>query len=243
MELPPVAIPSYKRARIIGRKTLDFLKSIHYPPHLITIFVADENEKKEYEKEVDAKLYYDIVVGEKGLHQQRQFISRHYPEGEILLQMDDDVLGVKILGNLDFYQILSQGLAAIKAGSTGLWGVMPNDNGKNLSDKSTTHLTHIVGCLFLCKNDRDIAHQINLDQKEDFLRSILYFKKYKQVIRYKGAGVKTTYNLGQGGLIEPEREKKIERELQFLRANFLPYIRIVEKRKGTDVVLNWRLKI
>jgi hypothetical protein len=243
MELPRAAIPSYKRARTIGRKTLDFLNSIHYPPHLITIFVADENEKKEYELHVNPQLYYDIVVGVKGLANQRQFISRYYPEGEILLQMDDDILGIKTLENSDFYKTLKVGLDALATGTTGLWGIMPNDDARNLSDKSTTHLTHIIGCFFLCKNDRDIERQILLDEKEDFVRSILYFKKYKQVIRYKGAGVKTTYNVGQGGLIGPERQEKIERGLQFLRENFLPYIKIVEKRKGTDVILNWRVQI
>ena len=89
--LPIVAIPTFRRANLIAGLTLKFLRESNYPPYLIRLFVASEEEKQLYESTVPRLLYYDIVVGVQGLKEQRNFITNYFAEDEIVLHMDDDI--------------------------------------------------------------------------------------------------------------------------------------------------------
>ena len=100
--LPEIAIPSYKRSKTI--KTLAFLKSVPYPSDKITIFVANDEEAQLYTQDVPKHLYGKIVVGVKGLTEQRNFITAYYPEDIIYIGMDDDVK--KIDSNLPFLTLI-----------------------------------------------------------------------------------------------------------------------------------------
>ena len=234
--LIPIAIPSYKRAKTLRMRTLKFLKDSLYPTHLITVFVASEEEKQEYGREIDEKFYGDIVVGVKGLAAQRNFISEFYPEGEIICQLDDDVKGIK--SELGFLELVEKGVESLESEKCGLWGVLPNDDGRRFQDKTTTHLTHILGSFFICRNTK--AFKIEHDEKEDYLRSIWYFKKDKKVIRYKNAGVSTTYNIGSGGLIGEGRVLKMKIGAEWLASEYADYCSVIVKKGMPDIRLNWR---
>ena len=76
-----VAIPSFNR--------YNDLKTIHHLDGLdIYLFVVEE-EYEEYRT-----LYGDkckIIIGEKGLMNQRNFMSNYFEENEIICYMDDDI--------------------------------------------------------------------------------------------------------------------------------------------------------
>lgn len=234
--LPTVAIPTYQRSQSIVVNTLAFLHAEGYPSELITLFVADQEEEQNYLRDVPSHLYKNIVVGVKGLAQQRNFISDYYPEGQILLQLDDDVAGVKILQGT-FLELVQAGLKTLEEGC-GLWGIMPNDDGRRLRMESTLHLTHIIGSIFLCKNHKEF--RLEMSEKEDYLRSIWYFKKYGKVCRFRGAGVKTTYNKGTGGLIQPGREEHMRQGAQSVYSKYPECCSIIVKKGMPDLRLNWR---
>jgi hypothetical protein len=61
-----IAIPSYKRYKELNTKTLKLLKRYNIPSKKIYIFVADDNEKSEYEKYISPDDYNEIVVGGGG---------------------------------------------------------------------------------------------------------------------------------------------------------------------------------
>ena len=52
-----IAIPSYKRAHTLKNKTLKILQEYKIDPKKIHIFVANEEEKKEYEKVIPKGTY------------------------------------------------------------------------------------------------------------------------------------------------------------------------------------------
>jgi hypothetical protein len=239
MELPAVAIPTYRRSKTISSQTLAFLESCAYPAHLITLFVADESEKLLYLSDVPSELYGQIVVGVLGLSQQRNFISDFYPEGQILLQLDDDVKGVKTLGGTGFLEVLGRGLRELNSGE-GLWGVLPTDDARRFKDDTTKHLTHIVGALFLIRNHKRLRIRIGVGDIEDYERSIQMFELYGSVCRYRGAGVQTSFNKGSGGLLGPEREERRRRDLDTLCKMYPEACRPVIKGGYVDVILNWR---
>ena len=86
-----VAIPSYNREDIIVPKTLTTLKEGSILKNKIYIFVANKQQEKLYEKTVPKNLYNKIIVGKKGITNQRIFISKYFPEGQYIVSMDDDV--------------------------------------------------------------------------------------------------------------------------------------------------------
>lgn len=236
--LPFIAIPSYKRAGSISKKTLKFLQVSEYPVDRIHIFVADEEEFLDYKRLVSEELYGEIIVGVKGLAEQRNFISSFYKEDEIICQMDDDVITIK--SSIPFLTLIEMGVAALYGRTAGLWGILPNDDGRRFKDNSTTHLSHILGSFFLIRNHRDI--KITHTEKEDMERSILYFRRYGKVIRYQNAGVATTYRKGAGGLQTPDRLDKIKAGILNLTTKYPECCRLVNKKGLQDVILNWRVE-
>jgi len=237
MELPEVAIPTYKRSHSI--KTLDYLASVSYPADKITLFVADDEEALLYYRAVPRGLYGRLVVGVKGLMEQRNFITEYYPEDTILIQMDDDIK--KIDSKKTFIELIEDAVKILTTRKGGLWGVLPNDDKRRYSDNTTSHLTHVLGSFFICRNHKDI--RITATEKEDYERSILYFLKYGEVYRYRGAGVATTYQKGEGGLQEEGRVARMEQGVQNLLKLYPLYCLRKDKKNMPDVSLNWRAKI
>jgi hypothetical protein len=232
----PIAIPSYKRASVLKEKTLAFLQREHVSASVIYIFVANQEEFDEYTRVLEPTSYNRIIIGKPGLAAQRNFISRHFAEGEIILQMDDDVKGIKRLYGT-FNQLLYNMYDELK-NDCGLVGILPNDDGRRMFSEKTYHLTFIIGCFLMVRNHRDFY--LHHDEKDDFVRSIWYFQKYGRVCRLQHAGVITTYNIGSGGLIGPHREQKMKEGIEFMLKEYPGYCRLVKKRKGLDIILNWR---
>lgn len=242
---PKIAIPSYQRATLISEMTLKYLHSQNYNSALIYIFVASEAERAEYAANVPRHLYAQIVVGILGLKEQRKFISEFFPENEIIVQMDDDVKGIKcrrsaVTGTLNFHGLIMQGVTYINNDGVGLWGVMPNDDGRKMRERTTRHLSHILGSFFIIRNHRNIT--LNTNEKEDFERSILYFKRYGAVARYNGAGVDTKFEKEAGGLQQVGRHERKMSDIAYIMLNYQGYVKSVIKPKGMDIILNWRAR-
>ena len=235
---PRIAIPSYKRSDTISGKTLKFLKDSSYPAEQINIFVANYDEWDLYTKAIDRSMYNEIIIGRLGLMEQRNFITEFYPEDEILIQMDDDVKNIK--SALPFLCIVQMGIEGLEHRTAGLFGILPIDDGRRFKNATTKHLTHILGAFFIFRNHKDII--CSHTEKEDMERSIMYFKRYGQVLRFQGAGVCTTYGKGTGGLqANVNRAINITDGITNMRNRYPEYIRIIIKKgKTTDIILNWR---
>jgi len=92
-----VVIPSYNRADLLNRKTLKVLNEYHIPRDVIYVFVANKEEEEIYKKTLNPDFYGHLIVGVKGLKNQRNFISSYFKEGQEILNLDDDIGGLKIL--------------------------------------------------------------------------------------------------------------------------------------------------
>ena len=232
-----VAIPTYKRSDSIASKTLKYLKSVNYPANLIYLFVVAEEEH--LYKGLPADLYGHIVIGPVGLCAMRNRITDFFDEGEIIMQFDDDVSGIKsTLSFSEIFQILYKGLTD-KDAPCGLAGVLPNNDTRRFKNSQTMHLAHILGSFFMCRNHKDI--KITHTEKEDMERSILYYKRYGRVLRYQNAGVSTNYKGGTGGLQSQGRSERCASEIESLKVRFPNLVSEVEKVKGRDLILNWRV--
>ena len=232
-----IAIPSYQRSTIIGTKTLAFLKGVDYPSELITIFVANEDEYFRYLQDVPSDLYGSLVIGELGLKEQRNFITNYYTNQQLLCCMDDDVDRI-VCRNMSFQSLLAKARVDLETQKSGLWGILPKDDTRCFQNKTTTHLAHILGSFYVCKNDKEILTTIC--EKEDYERSILYFKKYKKVLRFKGAGVRTRYAKTLGGLQQDGRLGRMAEGAIYLCEKYPDLCKRVDKHGMPDLFLNWR---
>jgi len=243
LKLPPVAIPSYNRPESICSKTLAYLKYIEYPESLITIFVADEEQKELYST-IPTSLYGSLVVAKKGLANARNFISNYYPEGTWIIQMDDDINTIMDRYKLGwgFVEWIPKAILRAESENIELIGILPNDDTRNMDDVWTTHLTHILGSFFMLKIRRSLI--ITMNHKEDYERSILSYNYCGKVLRYKGFGVSTKYNSGVmgTGLLSEDRPAEMAKEVYELASKYPRHVKAVLKKGLPDIALNWRYK-
>ena len=92
-----VAIPTYNRFEEVTKKTLNTLKEGGVNKNKIYLFVANKSQYDLYEQNVPKNLYKEIVIGKKGITNQRIFISQYFNEDQYVVSMDDDVEEFEIL--------------------------------------------------------------------------------------------------------------------------------------------------
>ena len=204
-----VAIPSYGRHETIVAKTLETLKKGGVPAKCVHIFVANETERNAYAYAVGNSVPYKIIVGVKGITEQRKFITRYFAEGTHIVSMDDDVEkflrlsrdGQKLVefkkGDLD--RFIRKAFAAIEAQNLFLWGVYPMRYAYFMKHNVTTDLRLILGTAYgyICRHDADLVPTVN--EKEDYENTIRHYLKDGGVMRFNDICLKTIYH-SPGGL-------------------------------------------
>lgn len=243
-----VAIPSYKRAEILKEKTLAVLHKYDIEPKRIFIFVADKEEEEIYKKTLPENQYNKIIVAKKGLHNARNIINDYFPVGQKIVEADDDIRGFiefdesqkrheKPLVSLK--RVIERGFAEAEKHGAKLWGVYPSANGFFMKDSISTDLKHIVGSFWGQINPGKKV-RIHLQSKEDYERTLQFWKKDGIVIRMNNVSPQTAYYKTPGGLQLQRTKEKIEDEVKFLQEHYPDYIVINPHRKSGFVEI--RLK-
>jgi len=244
-----ICIPSYKRAQICNEKTLAMLKKHHIPKNLINVYVANQEEYDEYKKILDPSLYNRLIIGKKGLVQQRKIISNSFPKGKCIVSFDDDVKSVDL--SMSGYKTLDgffkDAFAECKKQKAFLWGVYPvfNPFFRKGQQKISTCLNYIVGAFFGYINRPGLkAIETTLTkengQKEDVEMSIKYFINDGIVLRFNRIGFVTKYYGSSGGLgTFDERLKPMLEASKVLKKAYPEYGEISTKKTG---MTEFRLK-
>jgi hypothetical protein len=218
-----IAIPSYKRAELLNRKTLKTLADYNIPRNRIFVFVANEEEEKIYKETLDKKMYGHLVVGVKGLRNQRNFISRYFPIGQEIVNLDDDLAGFNILKTHgttfnkkdnyhaklpDFDSFIKDAFKTLRNEGLFLWGIYPINNPYFMTPKITTDLRLIVGPCWgnINRHSKDLI--LTIDEKEDVERTLQYYVNDGGVIRFNNISVATSYYVTPGGMQALERDRK-----------------------------------
>lgn len=236
-----IAIPSYKRSATLRDKTLALLKR-HGLDHKATIFIVAEDEA-DYRRDCPGA---HLIVGVKGLVEQRRFIYNWMPERSDIVMMDDDledVLGMD-KKSVDIAKVIESGFQACRDEHVRLWGVGSVPNPFYMKEGYSTNLKHLVGSFYgFRKWGRD--PYIPTSHKEDYYRSCAYFKEDGKVIRLNWCAPKTRYYKEPGGLQET-RTDALEQEGADRVAKDFPGWVSVYQRKRTGVAelkLNPRAKV
>jgi len=230
-----IAIPSYNRSEVIGSKSLATLEKYGIDKDKITIFVVRE-EFVAYKKACPG---YQIVIGVKGLVEQREFIEHWFPLDSNILFMDDDVSDLFFFSDAktrqpisDLNQFISDGfLKASEIGAT-LWGIYPVDNAMfaSKSEEISDGLSYIVGAFYGQKNTMDIRLKTG-DGVEDRERTILRYLRDGKVLRFNKVGLRTKY-FAPGGLMSDERQKIHQIASETLVKKYPKLLRLKTRKNG-----------
>lgn len=198
-----IAVPSYNRPRQLVDKTLAFLERHSIPKTDIYIFVVFEEEGV-YKDSIDND-EYNIVIGQHGIANQRNFISNYFDKDEFILCIDDDIHDLLFLDNgilkpvADLKFIMNSMKDTMESTGLNLCGVYPTPNPFFMREgKLSTTLKFIVGQFFIMRNQK-LMLDVRSESKEDYLNSILYYLNDGGVIRRNDLCVKSS-NHARGGL-------------------------------------------
>lgn len=225
-------IPTYKRYDVLLQKTLAYLLTTDLAAHQVDIFVSDTSEAALYEEALKKApdINANIIVGVRGIPNQRNFIQKYYPEGEELVMIDDDITvinGKNKNGDMrpvkKLSQLISSGFEICKAHGTIYWGIGSNSIPIQLRQSYSYGFIYIVGNFIGLINDKSgavyvdegLKYKTRLEfksGKESHERAILVTKKYGGVIKLMGFGLVSKYWKEPGGhqiSRTPEGEKTI----------------------------------
>jgi hypothetical protein len=240
-----ICIPSYKRSQVCKERTLNTLHKNKIDPKKIFVYVANKEEYDLYKTTLDDKMYNKLVVGKKGLAQQRQFITNQWPANKHIVFLDDDVESIDLSlsslfksHNLDYF--IKYAFTECTKHKSYIWGVYAvfNPFFRKARKEMTTDLNYIVGAFYGIINRPKVkAIQLTITkengQKEDVERTLKYFLHDGIVLRFNKIGFITKYYGKEGGLGRFEdRIKPMAEACNKLKAKYGNYGEIKVRGNG-----------
>lgn len=243
-----IAIPSYKRAEILRDKTLATLKQYRIPPAKIHVFVANKEEEATYKATLVPGSFGHMHVAIPGMAAVRNYITRFFPQGKPIFNIDDDVHGF-----IEYSATARRNEAPLRSLTTAidkgfqearrtgfrLFGFYPVANGyfmKGADVPPTTDLRYIIGSAWGILNPGPIL-TVTLDDKEDYLRSVMMYLLDGGVLRFGNIAPLTQYYKTPGGMQEERTLKRVEESAKKMVALFPGLVKInLTKKSGMPEV-------
>jgi len=234
-----VAIPTYNRYDVLEHKTLKTLMEGGVSKNRIYLFVANQEQYRFYEEAIPKSMYKAIVIGKKGITNQRIFIANYFDEGQYVISMDDDVeefqmlRGDKLvkLGNVAGF--FENAYKLLKTNKLYIWGIYPVRNPFFMYNEITMDLRFLIGVTFgfITRHDRRLRPSINAETKEDYEQTILYYKMDGGVLRFNNITTKTKFN-APGGL-GTDRYERNKSAAEYLFKTYPDIITVFQRKNGT----------
>ena len=245
-----VAIPSYKRAETLRDKTLATLKEHRIPAERIHVFVATPEEKQRYEATLEAGTYGKLIVAIPGMAAVRNFITGHFPIGQRIVNIDDDIKGFlefsetarrheMPLRNLDGF--IRRAFAESQKTGFRLWGIYPVPNGFFMrAGEPSTDLKYIIGAFWGITNPGIDVLKVTIDDKEDYLRSLIMYVADGGVLRFRDVAPKTAYYKEAGGMQEERTMNRVTKSAEALHRAFPDLTKLNATKKSGFLELRLR---
>lgn len=242
-----IAIPSFQRQQCLVNKTLAYLKLTDINLRRITVFVADKNELLNYR----ACLPKDIktIIGKPTLKAQRKFIRYYYPKGTQIFNLDDDIRGIfkaispkklELVKNL--HALILEGFSLSQKFNCTLWGMNAVCNPYFMHNKPVSfNLKYIVGAAYGEVINPDTYYDTELEDKEDFERTILHFRKTGRVLRFNDVSFETNYYKEPGGMQVTRTKERVTTSAHYLLSKYPRYCSLNTGKKNqefTEIKLN-----
>jgi len=234
-----VAIPTYNRHEVLANKTLKTLMEGNVNKNSVFLFVANKEQYALYENAIPKNMYNEIIIGKKGITNQRKFIAKYFPEGQYVISMDDDVEELEILKgdkliklkNVDVFFLHAYDL--LKKKNLFIWGIYPVRNPFFMYKNNTTDLRFIIGVTFgfIVRHNKFLEPSVKAETKEDYEQTILYFKMDGGVLRFNNITAKTKFN-APGGL-GTDRYERNKNAAEYLEKKYPNIVTVFKRKNGT----------
>jgi len=182
-----IAIPSYNRVETLGNKTLKFLTTMRGFKHEdITIFVADLDQFTLYSAYYPE---YNIVIGELGIVNIRNFISNYYEYDEYVVSLDDDIECLLPGPNPELF---IEGETLLRETKFSLWGVNAVSNNYFMESQQRVSYTlkFCIGGMFGVLNKKLMLNPLAAT-KEDIENTILHYLHSRGIVRFNHVSFKS----------------------------------------------------
>ena len=251
-----IIIPSYKRHDIFKTHTLPMLMRTDVKRE-IYVFVADKDEAKSYRAALPKTI--EVVVGKRGIPNQRNFIQLFFPEEERLVFRDDDIkrlVGLTRAGKrteaTKLHGFLEAAFTATEIRGMRMFGINSTDSNLEMKHKVSVGRIYLVGNFYGLINLHDlfvdegaqIKTRLNFKAgKESHERALLMYERFGGVCKFRSFGVQSKY-WGVPGGHQISRTAEGEREAtEFLHAKY-PDCTATREYKGVlDLVIKPETKV
>ena len=241
-----IAIPSYKRAETLRDKTLTVLRDYQIPKERIHVFVANKAEYDTYKRILDHNSYDHMHIAKPGMAAVRNYITRYFPVGKPIFNMDDDIRGFieySAGGKRNERRLqclrtaIEEGFREVKKTGYRLFGFYPVANGYFMKPGPPTHdLRYIIGSVWGILNPGKIL-TVTIDDKEDYLRSVMMYMLDGGVLRYGNIAPQSAYYKEPGGMQEERTMRRIEGSAKAMVEAFPDLVKInLTKKSGMPEV-------
>lgn len=199
-----IAIPSYHRPTTLRDKTLAYLRRTDVDVSRVTVFVADQEQRKAYAAVLPG---VKLVVAVPGMRAVRNFIQTYYKEGTLVLNLDDDIETIirrdsdKVaVEETSLDAVICKGFEEARRRGARLWGIYPVKNPFFMKDRVSAGLFYIEGAVWGFTTSHSPAYSVTLDDKEDFERSLLCFQNDGVVVRLDRWAMVSKFYKEPGGM-------------------------------------------
>jgi len=242
-----IAIPSYRRATTLRDKTLALLRHYKIPAARIHVFVATKEEADTYRATLEPGSYGHLHIAEPGMAAVRNFITRFFPVGQQIFNMDDDIRGFIEWSPTaarherplrDLSAAITAGFAAARRTGYRLFGFYPVANGFFMRDgPPTTDLKYVIGAVWGIINPGAAALTVTIDDKEDYLRTVIMYLLDGGVLRFNNIAPQSAYYKEPGGMQEERTMNRIRGSAEAMVAAFPDLVKInLTKKSGMPEV-------
>jgi hypothetical protein len=252
-----VAIPSYRRATTLRDKTLKVLHDYKIPRNRIHVFVADKDEAASYRATLDPATYGHLHIAEPGMAAVRNFITRFFPVGKPIFNVDDDIRGFLEWSPTarrherplrDLSSAITAGFATARRTGYRLFGFYAVPNGFFMKGgPPSTDLKYIIGSVWGILNPGPAALTVTIDDKEDYLRSVIMYILDGGVLRFNNIAPQSAYYKEAGGMQETRTLRRIDASaramvrafpdlvtLNLTKKSGMPEVRLRDSRPEAD---------
>lgn len=225
--------------------TLAMLSRQRIPKHRVTLFVANETERKNYRDALVGSEWENVRIelSVKGNKESRNFIMKFFPAGTYVVSIDDDVERISwkiregmtpcVLRTLppgSLEKVIFDAYRQMKAHKAYLWGVSTSQNARHMKVYGLSKRNGLVnGYLngYISRPKCKGLFRTLTDATEDSEFAVRHYAKDGVVLRYRMyAGITSPY-LNRGGL-----QKKFEASGERITAEQRGEARKKEERWG-----------
>tara|TARA_R110000765_G_scaffold191125_3_gene296307 strand:+ start:206 stop:973 length:768 start_codon:yes stop_codon:yes gene_type:complete len=203
-----IVIPSYNRVNILKERTLSLLERHNINKKSINIFVVREEYAK-YKNGLHDD--YNIIIGKKGIAEQRGFISDYFQEDEALVSMDDDIKEILELHEkndkkyikpcIDLSLLINKTFDEMRQQNVRMCGFYPVKNAFFMSPTTSLDLKFCIGQFRLFFNYKEIEMNRQYKLLEDYETTLKYYLyDDSKIMRKNYICMDADYNKLKGGL-------------------------------------------